>query len=50
MSAGCGLLTRGTDPKDDTVPCGTKLWLGKDSKDRTEKVLLCEKCQGLTEE
>ena len=45
MSQGCGLLTRGSDPKDDTVPCGTKLWLGKDAKSRTESVLLCSKCQ-----
>jgi hypothetical protein len=42
---GCGVLTKGSDPKDDPVPCGTRLWLGKDTKSRTESVLLCLKCQ-----
>jgi hypothetical protein len=45
MSQGCGLLTRGDDPKDDLIACGTKLWLGKDAKSRTESVLLCAKCK-----
>ena len=43
---GCGVLTKGSGLKDDLVPCGTKLWLGKDAKTRTESVLLCAKCKG----
>jgi hypothetical protein len=43
--AGCGVLTKGSDPKDDLVPCGTKLWLGKDAKSRVEDVLLCTECK-----
>jgi hypothetical protein len=50
MSEGCGILTRGSDPKDDFVVCGTKLWFGKDAKSRTESVLLCPKCQTEEEE
>jgi hypothetical protein len=42
---GCGILTKGTDPKDSLLPCGTKFWLGLDAKSRTEHILLCLKCQ-----
>lgn len=45
MSAGCGILTRGSDPKDSLVPCGTRLYYGQDAKTRTEGVLLCAKCK-----
>jgi hypothetical protein len=41
--SGCGKLTKGTHPKDDLVPCGTKLWLGE--KGRTESVMLCAQCK-----
>jgi len=41
----CGRLTRGSDPNDDLLPCGTKLYLGTDKRDRTEAVLLCQKCK-----
>lgn len=43
--SGCGLLTKGSDSKDDLVPCGMKLYLGKTAKDRVESVLLCTKCK-----
>ena len=43
--SGCGKLTKGSDPKDDLIACGTRLWLGKDAKNRTESVLLCLKCK-----
>lgn len=49
MSAGCGTLTKGNHPQDDFIPCGTRLWLGKDAKSRTEAIHLCEKCKGLDE-
>jgi hypothetical protein len=42
---GCGKLTKGNDPKDDLVPCGTKLWFVRDKKTVKESTLLCEKCQ-----
>jgi hypothetical protein len=41
---GCGVLTKGSDSKDDLLPCGTKLWWGKDAKNRTEGILLCARC------
>lgn len=44
-TSGCGKLTKGTHPKDDLVPCGTKLYYGQDAKTRTEGVLLCTKCK-----
>lgn len=51
MSQGCGVLTKGSDPKDDLLACGTRLWFGKCAKERTESVLLCPKCtKALTEE
>ena len=43
MVSGCGKLTKGSHPKDDVLPCGTKLWLGE--KGRTEGVLLCAQCK-----
>ena len=42
---GCGVLTKGNHPKDDLVPCGTKLWFVVDKKTVTETVLLCVKCK-----
>ena len=42
---GCGVLTKGNDPKDSLVPCGTRLYYGQDAKTRTEGVLLCAKCK-----
>jgi hypothetical protein len=39
------VLTKGSDPKDDPVPCGTRLWFVKDKKTVYESVLLCLKCQ-----
>lgn len=41
----CGILTKGSDPNDDLLPCGTKLYFGTDKKNKTETVLLCEKCK-----
>ena len=40
---GFGKLTKGSHPKDDALPCGTKLWLGE--KGRTESILLCAQCK-----
>ena len=45
MSTGCGVLTKGSYPKDDLLACGTRLWFGKCAKDRTESILLCVKCK-----
>src|ERR1039458_1209574 len=45
LMTGCGILTKGFDPKDDLVPCGTRLWFGKDTKTRREGILLCQECQ-----
>ena len=42
---GCGVLTKGSNPKDDLVPCGTKLWFIQDKKTVTEAVHLCAKCK-----
>ena len=36
--SGCGKLTKGTNPKDDLVPCGTKLWFVADKKTVSESV------------
>lgn len=44
----CGRPTRGSNPKDDTIPCGTKLYLGTESSNRKQTVLLCEKCKAET--
>jgi len=41
----CGTLTKGNDPNDDLLPCGTRLYFGTDKKDKTERVLLCKKCK-----
>lgn len=43
--SGCGVLTKGTDPKDDLLPCGTRLRFGTDKKTYTEKILLCDRCK-----
>ncbi len=42
---GCGKLTKGTHPKDDPVPCGTKLWFIRDKKTINETVHLCAACK-----
>lgn len=42
---GCGKLTKGNDPKDDLVPCGTKLWFIRDKKTVTETIHLCVECK-----
>ncbi len=42
---GCGKLTKGSHPKDDLVPCGTKLFFVQDKKTIKESVLLCERCK-----
>lgn len=42
---GCGRPAKGSHPKDDTLPCGTRLYFGVDIHDRTTKVLLCTKCK-----
>jgi hypothetical protein len=43
--SGCGVLTKGSDPKDDLVSCGTRLWFIQDKKTVKESVLLCAKCK-----
>jgi hypothetical protein len=43
--AGCGKLAKGTHPKDDAVPCGTKLWFGRDKKAIIETIHLCKQCK-----
>jgi hypothetical protein len=43
--SGCGILTKGSHPDDDLVPCGTKLYFGTEKRERTEGVLLCPKCK-----
>jgi hypothetical protein len=46
----CGILTK-RDPKDDAIPCGTKLWFIVDKRTVREDVMLCPKCtKALTEE
>jgi hypothetical protein len=45
MTTGCGRPTKGSHPNDDTLPCGTKLYLGADKSNRTESKLLCPKCK-----
>ena len=40
----CGILTK-RNPKDDAVPCGTKLRFIVDKKTTRESVLLCAKCE-----
>jgi hypothetical protein len=42
----CGTLTKGTHPKDDMIPCGTKLWFIVDKKTTKESIHLCAKCKG----
>lgn len=42
---GCGVLTKGTHPKDDAIPCGTKLWFIVDKRTMKESVHLCKKCK-----
>jgi hypothetical protein len=43
MSQGCGLLTK-RNPKDDVIPCGTKLWFVVDKRTVREDTMLCPKC------
>lgn len=43
--AGCGVLTKGSDPNDDLVPCGTRLFFGSTKTSRSESVLLCSQCK-----
>jgi hypothetical protein len=44
--AGCGVLTKGSHPKDDLIACGTKLRFIVDKKTMRDSVLLCAKCKG----
>ena len=43
---GCGVLTKGSHPKDDLIACGTKVWFLVDKKTVKESVHLCLKCKG----
>ena len=42
---GCGVLTKGSHPKDDLIPCGTRLFFVQDKKTVNESVHLCKKCK-----
>ncbi len=44
---GCGRPAKGSDPKDSTLPCGTRLYWGVRG-DQTQTVLLCTKCKAET--
>jgi hypothetical protein len=44
---GCGTLTKGKNPKDDLVPCGTRLWFIVDKRTVKESMLLCANCKAL---
>lgn len=41
----CGRPSRGSHPKDDLIPCGTKLFFGTETHNRRQVVHLCEKCK-----
>ena len=44
--SGCGKLVKGSHPKDDAVPCGTKLrTFLSDRKTMIDTVHLCSKCR-----
>ncbi len=43
--SGCGKLTKGSHPKDDAIPCGTKLRFIADAKTVRETVHLCAECK-----
>jgi hypothetical protein len=45
MENGCGKLTKGSDPKDSLVACGTKVWFLVDEKSVKETRHLCEECK-----
>ena len=42
---GCGRPAKGSDPKDSTLPCGTRIYWGERGN-QTQTVLLCDKCKG----
>jgi hypothetical protein len=44
---GCRKPTKGNDPKDSTLPCGTRLYWGERGN-QVPGVLLCAKCKAET--